>query len=82
MVIMGPLPKTPEWLHERVLLDELANIAHGQPLFAGDTLSHATANECVDRGWAKRDERSHFCLTLEGAAYLRAHQEQHGRAGS
>jgi len=42
------------------VVEELRNIWSHYPVFPGDTLSHATANECVKRGWAKRDESGNF----------------------
>lgn len=35
--------------------EELANIVAHEPLFAGDTISHHTANYCVEMGFAYRD---------------------------
>ena len=51
---------------ESSVLEELHNIVLNYPLFAGNTLSHATANECVRRKWAKRDSNGDFLPTLEG----------------
>lgn len=39
---------------------ELRNIMANEPLWPGDTLSHETANECVRRGWARRDADGDF----------------------
>lgn len=41
-------------LEERHYLEELGNICENWPLEPGDTISHATANECGRRGWAVR----------------------------
>ena len=53
---------------EKHVREELHNIALNAPLFAGDTISHSTANECVRRGWAKRggEGRSKFIPTARG----------------
>jgi hypothetical protein len=53
-------------MEERHIWEEMVNIARNQPLFAGDTISHATANECVRRGWAARDEQARFILCIHG----------------
>lgn len=45
---------------------ELANIIGNGPVWPGDTLSHRTANECVRRGWAKRDSSGQFESTASG----------------
>lgn len=57
---------------EAHIYEELANICTNRPLFPGDTISHATANECVKRGWAKRDFDGHYVPTGEGVAALQA----------
>jgi len=56
-------------LEERHVLEELKNICKNGPLFPGDTISHITANECVRRGWAVRNEDGYFTATLEGGSY-------------
>lgn len=48
--------------------EELANIVKGQPLWPGDTLSHVTATQCVERGWARRDDAGNFVATDRGVA--------------
>jgi len=48
---------------ENHIQNEMYNIYVNQPLFPGDTMSHKTANECVRRGWAKRDRRGNFVST-------------------
>lgn len=53
---------------EREIREELTNIVQNEPVFPGDTISHATANECVRRGWARRDDRSYFVSTDLGEA--------------
>lgn len=55
---------------EEIVLEELRNIALNAPLFAGDTISHATANECVRRGWAERNAAGNFVLTSAGTKAL------------
>ena len=55
---------------ERHLIEELGNISIGGSLFPGNTISHETANECVRRGWAKRDPDGNFVLTREGKQTL------------
>lgn len=54
----------------RHYLEELANVAENYPLFAGDTISHATAAECARRGWIVRDAGGDWIPTAEG---LRVH---------
>lgn len=36
--------------------EQIIAIVRGAPLWPGDTISHAAANECGRRGWARRDE--------------------------
>lgn len=50
----------------KAVLEELRNIVLNYPLFAGNTLSHATANECVDLGWAERNQSGDFLPTAAG----------------
>lgn len=50
-------------LTESAVLRELSNIVRGEPLWPGDTLSHATANICVRRGWADRNSDGCFVAT-------------------
>ena len=45
--------------------EELRNICENYPLFAGKTIAHRTANECVRRGWAERNPND-FIPTREG----------------
>ena len=45
---------------------ELWNIYRNQPLWPGDTLSHATANELVQKGLAERTADGYFILTEKG----------------
>lgn len=47
---------------------ELRNVSRGQPLWPGDTLSHATAKECEARGWTRRNAEGGWVLTDAGAA--------------
>lgn len=58
----------------RVILDELENIVDNHPLWPGDTLSHASANECIERGWATRDLNWDFIPTEEGRIRLAREQ--------
>ena len=58
-------------LPAKAVLLELENIASGEPLWPGDTLSHITANECVRRGWASRDKFGHLLITDLGREALR-----------
>jgi len=46
--------------------EELRNIALHSPLWPGDTISHATARECVRLGWATMDSDGNYCITEEG----------------
>lgn len=50
-------------MREKDVIEELRNIRDNGPVWAGDTISHRTANECVRRGWARRDGRGHFVIT-------------------
>ncbi len=52
------------------LLEELRNVSKNEPLFAGDTISHATANELVAMRWAKRDANGDFVVTDYGRHVL------------
>ena len=52
--------------------EELSNIVRHAPVFPGNTLSHATANECVARGWAQRDVNGDFIPTSTGKSALEA----------
>lgn len=45
-------------LPENSVLEEARNIALNAPVFAGDTISHQTAEECRARFWAVRDDNS------------------------
>lgn len=47
-------------MYRHVLMAELENIARNQLLAPGDTLSHASAKECVEHGWAKRTDGGFF----------------------
>lgn len=60
---------------EKHVREEMRNIARNQPVFAGDTISHATANECVKRGWAKRDDNGDF-VAVPGAPFTVITAEQ------
>lgn len=59
------------------LLVELDGIAHGQPLWPGDTLSHAIADACVALGWAQRTHEG-FRLTSIGELVLLAQKAGKG----
>ena len=39
---------------EKHVLEEAKNLRKHHVLFPGDSLSHVTLNECIQRGWAKR----------------------------
>ncbi len=58
---------------EKHVLEELLNIVRNAPVFAGDTISHRTANECVRRQWAARDANSDFIPTALGRRVYAAH---------
>lgn len=45
------------------VLEELQNIVRNAPLWPGSTLSHATADACVEQGWAERDADGRFVPT-------------------
>jgi hypothetical protein len=53
-------------MDERHVLEELRNICVNEPLWPGSTISHETANECVKRGWARRDDQGNFVSTEDG----------------
>ena len=48
---------------EKQVLEEARNIARNAPVFPGDTLSHASARECAQRGWIKRDANGDWIPT-------------------
>jgi len=50
-------------IKKKHILEEARNIARNAPVFPGDTISHATARECVRRGWAVRDNNGDFIPT-------------------
>lgn len=50
--------------------EELANIIMNEPVFPGNVISHKTANECVKRGWVKRNENGDFAATPGGKAAM------------
>lgn len=52
------------------LVEELENIEKNRPMFPGDTISHKTANECVRRGYARRNPDGSLSATVSGGAYL------------
>lgn len=62
---------------ERHYLEEMRNIAQNAPVFAGDTISHDTANECVRREWAERDENGDLVPTRLGM-YINEHWAESG----
>lgn len=50
-------------MDEKHFLEEARNVARNQPVFPGDTISHATAEECARRGWIERDENGYWVAT-------------------
>ncbi len=54
------------WVREELLNIYISNEVKSKALFAGDTISHKTANECVARGWAARNDDGEFVLTDTG----------------
>jgi len=48
------------------VMEELRNIVLNAPVPPGSTLSHATANECVRRGWAERNSKGDFVPATKG----------------
>jgi len=48
---------------EKVYLEEARNVARNAPVFPGDTLSHATAQECARRGWITRNANGDWVPT-------------------
>ena len=76
--------ETRKWIHEKyghlwpdadagvkdkLAMEEARNIATGAPLWPGDTLSHATAQDCYKRGWAIRDADGNWVPTIENPYY-------------
>ncbi len=55
-------------IRSKPLLEELRNISRNEPMWPGETISHATANELVEMGWAERDADGSFVTTAEGRA--------------
>lgn len=51
--------------------EELRNVCHNYPVFAGDTISHEGARVCSDRGWIVRDADGNWIPTKEGLLVLR-----------
>ena len=51
---------------EKHVREELRNIVKNAPVWPGNTISHATANECVRRGWAARNMDGDFVPTPLG----------------
>lgn len=47
--------------------EELRNICRNAPVFPGKTIAHRTANECVRRGWAERNQNGDFVPTGAGS---------------
>lgn len=58
---------------ERGIMEELCNIANNMPVFAGNTISHQTAQACVDRKWAMRYD-GEFVLTELGKNIIAANE--------
>lgn len=69
---------------ERHYLEELANVVENYPLFAGDTISHETAQVCGKRGWIVRQSDGNWIPTAEGLhvyACNPQYQQQQARGG-
>lgn len=60
----------------RHLLEELRNVVGHYPLFPGDTLSHATAKACAERGWIRRNTNGDWIPTADGLSALE-HGHEH-----
>lgn len=58
---------------ERHMLEELANVVEGYPVFAGDTLSHRTAEACRRAGWIVRQAEGRWIPTAAGLLRLERH---------
>ncbi|MCK5017116.1 MAG: hypothetical protein KAS32_08585 [Candidatus Peribacteraceae bacterium] len=54
------------------LYDELINIIYGAPLHPGCTLSHQTADMCVDLGLAERNKGGDFVATDKGMSFYKS----------
>lgn len=52
------------------VMEELFNLVANRPVFPGDTISHGCAEECVERGWARRDKDGSFRPTKVGKQAL------------
>lgn len=60
------------------VLEELRNIVINHPVFPGDTISHATADECGRRGRAMKNGNGDWILTAPGLKkYLELNDEHH-----
>ena len=51
---------------EMHIREELLNICQNAPVDPGSTISHTTADACVNRGWATRDSKGNFVPTACG----------------
>jgi hypothetical protein len=60
-------------MQEKNIMEELEIIVNNQPVFPGDTISHETAEECVNRKWAARNWDGDFVATAEGERVLIQH---------
>lgn len=59
--------------YDKSILEELENIVQGQPLFAGNTLSHTTARYCGEHGLASRDGHGDWIPTDKGMKVYQEH---------
>lgn len=50
-------------MKEKTVLEEARNIARNAPVWPGDTISHASVEECRSRGWVTRDYRGWWIPT-------------------
>lgn len=72
------LPPEDAAAREKNTREEMQNIAANEPLWPGDTISHATADECVRRGWARRRRDGRYIATEEGLDVAREAQAREG----
>lgn len=70
-------PKDPA---EKSILEELESIVANHPVHAGETLSHATANACGRRGWAKRNDNGDWIPTEAGIQRLKERSQEAEKA--
>jgi len=51
-------------------MEDLWNVVHGEPLFSGDSISHATLETIIERGWDRRLRDGTVVATFAGIEQL------------